>query len=185
MGPQQPGYTADEALTRETFLALMWAFSYPGRVHALPEANPYQAIADTLLDLETSYFSPDDSLAFYLARTGARALTPDRAAYHFYPTLDETLLEVVETAAVGTMLFPEEAATLIVGARFGEGLTFRLQGPGLPPATPRLIRIAGVPRAFWQVRANANQYPLGWDIYLVNGMQVIGIPRTTDMSLVE
>lgn len=31
-----PAYTAEEARCRETFLALMWALSYPGREHMIP-----------------------------------------------------------------------------------------------------------------------------------------------------
>lgn len=185
MFQQSPIHTTEEAHARQTFLGLMWALSYPGRVYTLPTTNPYQTLADTLLDLETSFFSPDDELSPYLARTGARALPPNRAAYHFYPVLDEHLLSIVEQAAVGTMLFPDEGATLIIGAQLGTGIMFRLQGPGVPPGAVQNVRIAGIPQTFWQLRTTANHYPLGWDIYLIDGAQVLGLPRTTHMTLAE
>lgn len=185
MIPHIPVYSADQARTRTTFLALLWAFSYPGRVQRLPDDAPFEAVAETLLDLETSYFCPDNHLASYLIHTGARALSPERAAYHFYPVLDEVHLITAEQASVGTMVFPDEAATLIIGARLGDGPTFRLQGPGIPPDQTRFIKIAGVPLAFWQIRARVNHFPLGWDIYLVDGSQVLGIPRTVYLTLVE
>src|SRR5437870_4521086 len=92
---QTPIYTPEDARTRETFLALMWAMSYPGRAYPLPgatntrrrEPDAMLAIGETLLDLETSYFTPDFELASRFAQLGARSLPPERAQYHFYPEL--------------------------------------------------------------------------------------------------
>ena len=88
-----PIYTADEARDRETFLALMWSLSYPGRIQALPgAANTYDSfvhIGQALLDLESSFYTPDAALASALGATGARALPPTDAAYHFYPALTD------------------------------------------------------------------------------------------------
>jgi alpha-D-ribose 1-methylphosphonate 5-triphosphate synthase subunit PhnH len=177
-----PVYTPEEAHTRQTFLALMWAFSYPGRVHDLPIGDAFTAIADTLLDLETSYYTPNGDLALALSRTGARALPPDRAAYHFYPTLDYAMLPTVKSASIGTLMYPDQSATLIIGCRLGVGQTFLLEGPGIPKGTQQAIQVEGIPAEFWQLRSAANRYPRGWDIYLVSDAQIIGLPRTTQLS---
>jgi alpha-D-ribose 1-methylphosphonate 5-triphosphate synthase subunit PhnH len=180
-----PVYTPQEALARQTFLALMWSLSYPGRAYELPAsgADAFHAIGGSLLDLETSYFTPDNELALYLARTGARSLPPDRAAYHFYPTLDTDMLEFVQQASIGTLIYPDQSATLIFGCRLGLGTTFRLQGPGISPAAVQSLQLNDVPSEIWEMRTKANRYPRGWDVYLVDENRVIGIPRTTQMTV--
>lgn len=180
-----PVYTPEEARTRETFLALMWALSYPGRVYTLPftGTEAFLAIADTVLDLETSYFTADAALDTALARSGARRLSPEIAAYHFYPTVDQAMLTTIEQASTGSLLYPDQSATLFIGCKLGTGTTFTLTGPGIPPATPQRLLVDALPATFWPLRASANRYPLGWDIYLIDDTQVVGLPRTTQMTL--
>lgn len=181
-----PVYTPHEACTRQTFLALMWSLSYPGRVHKLPTngMDAFLAIGDTLLDLETSFYSPDNGLALHLSHTGARALPPNRAAYHFYPALDG-MLTSVKAADVGTLLNPEQSATLILGCTLGMGTTLLLEGPGVPPKSPVVIQVSSIPREFWDMRTSANRYPRGWDVYLVAEDSVIGLPRSTQITVKE
>jgi alpha-D-ribose 1-methylphosphonate 5-triphosphate synthase subunit PhnH len=179
-----PPYTAQEARARETFLALMWSLSYPGRVYTLPASgdDAFAAIAEALLDLETSYSQTSDpALLPMLARTGARALPPPTAAYHFHQTVDAATLTIIEKASAGTLLYPDQSATLILGARIGEGVALALKGPGIKGAGQ--IAIGGIPADFWAARARACQFPLGWDMYLVDGDSVIGLPRSTTIEI--
>lgn len=176
----QPLYTGEEARTRGTFLALLWALSHPGRIQELPpaDADGFLLIGQALLDLETSYYTPDPALAERLARTGARALEPDLAAYHFYPTLDAIpALNLLEAASTGTMLYPDQAATLFIGCQLGQGDRFTLSGPGIQAIEH--VSIGGVPPALWRLRKQVSRYPLGWDVFLVDGPRVLGLPRTT------
>ena len=176
-----PPYTTAEAQSRETFLALMWALSYPGRIHHLPtNIQNFRLIAETLLDLETSYFTPDESLQAVLATTGAHARQPSEAAYHFYEQVNETTLSTIRQASVGTMLYPDTAATLIVDCTLNSGVEFVLSGPGVNGQ--QSIQIGGLPDAIWDLRETACKYPLGWDVFLVDGPQVIGLPRSTRME---
>src|SRR5262245_999129 len=139
-----PPYTEAEARSRETFLALMWALSYPGRTYHLPEdVDSLIAIAEALLDLETSYYTPDDRLKLLLAQTGAQSLAVDQATYHFYLSIGEAELADIRQASIGTMLFPDEAATLFVGCKLGSGATLVLHGPGVNGQ--REIQVNGVP----------------------------------------
>jgi alpha-D-ribose 1-methylphosphonate 5-triphosphate synthase subunit PhnH len=177
-----PAYTAAEARSRETFLALMWALSYPGSNYSLPDAGePLVTIAETLLDLETSYYTPDDdALAAALAHTGARNLPPDGAAYHFYPVLSASALAAVQQASAGTMLYPDTAATLIIGCTFGGGMSLRLEGPGIDGQTH--VDAGDLPEAFWELRRSVCRFPLGWDVYFVDGRRVMGLPRSTKVT---
>lgn len=187
-----PSYTSEEAIRRETFLALMWALSYPGRIYDLPGGgfptgdSVFNLIADTLLDLETSYYTPDYTpdvnLAIHLARTGARALPVERASYHFYPILAAEHLSTLYHADAGTLLYPDRGATLFIGCQFKRETMLTLSGPGITPGNPLKLGAAGIPEDFWAKRAT-HRYPLGWDIYLVAGTQIVGLPRTTKISL--
>jgi alpha-D-ribose 1-methylphosphonate 5-triphosphate synthase subunit PhnH len=175
-----PIYTSDEALTRDTFMALLNALSYPGSVQTLPTDAAFAAIADTLLDIETAYYTPADDLHAHFSRNGARASEPERAAYHFYRDgLDETALATIKQATIGTLMYPDEGATLIITCTLGQGQTLTLSGPGIPAGTTQTVQLDGIPAAFWDLRAAANRYPRGWDVYFVDGVQVVGLPRTT------
>lgn len=182
-----PAYTQSEAQTRETFLAMMWSLSYPGRIYTIPTSteDAFHIIADTLLDIETSFYTPDESFVAHLSRNGARPLTPDRAAYHFYATLTESQLDTVKDASIGTLMYPDQSATLIIGATIGTGQTLHLSGPGIPPDVPGNIQVGGLPAAFWNLRERAIRYPRGWDVYLVDGKSIVGLPRTTVITIEE
>lgn len=178
-----PPYTEPEARTRETFLTLMWALSYPGRIQQLPSGlQAFPAIAETLLDLETSCCAADASLHPLLAKFGAQLLPPEQAAYHFYPSVAEKELSMIQKANIGTMLYPDEAATLFIGCALNTGKLFVLQGPGVQGQ--QAVRLGDIPDAFWALRESACRYPLGWDIYLIDGLQVIGLPRSVRIEAV-
>jgi alpha-D-ribose 1-methylphosphonate 5-triphosphate synthase subunit PhnH len=176
---------ASEALTQRAYLALQWSLSYPGRAHQLPVAydgaHDFVVIARTLLDLETSYFTNDDALARQLAHTGAKSRGVASAAYVFLPVLDDGSLELVEQVSVGSYAYPDESATLICGcvldAPDGDALTF--SGPGVDGS--QAVCIGGVPHAFWEVRRRLIRYPLGFDVFFVDGGHVVGVPRTAEV----
>ncbi len=174
-----PAYSPQEAAQHATFTALMSALSLPGRLYDLPQGDAFTLIADALLDLETSYYTPSAALAQHLARTGARALTPDTAAYHFYPA---GLLEMraLMQAHAGDMLYPDTAATLIISCAFnlGEAAEKLWTGPGIKGVHHSTLLL---PAEFWQARARFS-YPLGWDVLLTDGRRVIGLPRTTRVT---
>lgn len=177
-------YTPTEAKSRQTFLALMWGLSYPGRVQTLPvdqaPGNLF-AIGEALVDLETSYFTPDESLNMGLAKTSARHMPAHEAAYHFYPAVSGADLETIRQVTIGDMNFPDRGGTIIIGCKIGSGQALTLTGPGIE--TENHIEIGGLPEAFWEVRAEHIHYPLGWDIFLVDGPNLIGLPRTTVVSI--
>lgn len=173
----------EETLAHKTFTALMWALSNPGQMQLLPEAGlvAFGAIADALVDLETSYYTPDTALEAHLARTGARERAPQSAMYQFYPVLQESDFEAINAAPIGTLTYPDESATLVIGCVFGRGVRLSLRGPGIRDRAELLVD--GVPAAFWRLRSRIIRYPLGWDVFLVAGDQVVGLPRTTTVEV--
>lgn len=178
--PQLP---VAEARTQQTFTALMWALSYPGRCYTLPAAGlaAFAALGEALIDLETSFYCADSELGWLLAGNGARQRPPDQAMYQFYPQLDPAALVALAQAPVGSYSYPDESATLLVGCTLGDGQGLRLRGPGIPELSS--LQVGGIAAAFWALREQACRYPLGWDVFLVAGDQVVGLPRTTQIEV--
>jgi alpha-D-ribose 1-methylphosphonate 5-triphosphate synthase subunit PhnH len=173
-----PAMSPAEVRQHAAFTAMMWALSYPGRPQRLPASGlaAFALLGETLIDLETGFFTPDAGLAAALARTGGRALPPARAPYQLYPRLDDAGLAQLALAPRGSHLDPDQSATLLLGCSFGEGPAVTLMGPGVARAIT--LRVGGLPAGLWELRRTA-AYPLGWDILLVDGDQLVGLPRTT------
>ncbi len=184
-----PHYNRAEQLARDTFRALMSALSFPGRVFQLPLGDvstitSFATIGETLLDLETTYYTSDSDMDTYLSRTGAKAAPATQAAYHFYPQVDDMTMSSINAASVGTMLYPDQSATIFVGCKLRARVTLQLTGPGIPLADH--LQVNQLPLDFWDARKQAiDQYPLGWDVILVDGRDIVGLPRTTQIEVQE
>jgi len=187
-----PLYTPDEARNRETFLALMWALSYPGRIQPLTAVTPLQMLATigaALLDRETTYFTPDMALANLLNTIGARPADPTQAAYHFY--LDSShAIETIAQASVGDALYPDRSATIFIIGQIADvqepigshrdAIVLTVQGPGVKGTQD--VRIGGIPESLWTVRKRRIAFPLGWDLFIVDPVgRVVGFPRSTQI----
>lgn len=174
-----PVQTPFEARTQEVFTALLWALSRPGEVQPLPAGDDaFALIGETLLDLETSFHTPDETLKARLVLTGAPHVSAAEAEYLFFPIWDELAREAVKQARRGDALYPDRAATLIVPAGFsGEAQSWR--GPGIN-GNKRVT--ATLPDGFETLREKAVNYPLGWDALLVGPSGVVGLPRTTTIG---
>ena len=195
--PTSPKQSPSEAHSREAFLALMWALSYPGSGFALPTVSAdnnndfdgLQSIGHALLDLETSYYTADAELERALRNTGAISRPLAAADYVFFPRLTAQDIPALEQLKVGDYTYPDNNATLIVGCAFDNSATHLsaqrtalcLNGPGIQEA--QTIHMAELPDSFWALRAGLIRYPLGIDIMLVSRGWVIGLPRTTQVSL--
>lgn len=177
-----PLRSAAEAQSHALFQALMWAQSYPGEAQATPHTT-LEAIGETLLDLETSFYTPDDALAAALRRTGAKAKALREAEYLFFPTLTEDKLTSLRGAQRGDLLYPDRSATLVLGCHFGQGAHLRLSGPGIETATT--LTVGGLPLAFWALRNETRAFPLGWDVFLSDGAKIVGVPRSTEVTMPE
>lgn len=176
-----PIMSAAEARAQATFTALLWAFSHPGRSRELPDADAFAAIAECLLDLETSFFCADTDLRRRLLLYGARPAAPEAAQYHFYPTLRQSQLELLRSAPAGSYLYPDDGATVVLGCELGSGQRLAWSGPGIHGREE--LSVGGVPAALWSLRDEALRYPRGWDVVLVYGTRIVGLPRTTAVEV--
>lgn len=171
---------AFEARTNATFEALMWALARPGTVQDLPSADVAN-IAEALLDRECRVFCDDPALADKIESLGA-ALMPAGLADHCFMSIANTGgLEQLAQVPVGSDLYPDAGATVLSHARFGTGQRLRLTGPGIESSTE--ILIGGLADGIWSLRAARCRYPAGFDLFLICGARVIGLPRSTRIEV--
>lgn len=169
---------AAEARCNATFEALMWSMARPGEVRDLPEPG-LAPIVEALIDRECAAYSDSPALASMIADTGAVLAVDPAMADHLF--LDE-LKVTGELAAIrcGSALYPDEGATLVAQVAHGAGQRLRFTGPGIDGFSDVTIAL---PPEFWAMRARLCAYPEGFDLLLVDGQAVIGIPRSTQIEV--
>lgn len=173
--------TIDDTRTNTTFEEMMWALSRPGLIRTLPSAG-LAPIGESLLDRECTVAVVDDAeFARVLSRTGARSAPLQEADYVVATADTAEKASAFAELRIGTLDYPDQAATLFVPARFGFGARLMLTGPGVKDSVT--IAVDGIDASFWRVRTEAIRYPLGWDVYLVDGDRVIGLPRSTRIEV--
>ncbi len=175
MGHPQP--SEHEVGSNATFEALMWALSRPGQIRRLPEPGP-EGIVDALIDRECRVFASDEKTVARAARAGAEIVAPNEADHVFAGDLSDASL--LTRVPLGSDLHPENGATLVVNATFGTGEKLRLSGSGVDGAVT--IAIGGLPSDFWARRRAVSRYPMGFELFLIDGHQVLGIPRSTQVE---
>lgn len=175
------------------FRALLAALSEPGlacdigvSVETPAGLDPATAVALlTLADYETPIWLPvalrDGAAGAWLRFHCGAALVDDPARAAF-AVIDGTAAEPKLAAFnAGDDQFPDRSTTVLVqcvGLDGGE--TVALEGPGIPGR--RGVAPAGLRPGFWaEVEGNAALYPLGVDLLLVHGAQVLGLPRSTQI----
>lgn len=167
-----------ELRANETFEALLWALSRPGLPRALPDpAEP--SIVDALLDRECRVFSADPLLVPQIMRTGAEIAELEQADHVFLGDVQDA--DVLTQLRQGSDLYPDDGATVVLRCALRGGAKLALSGPGVDGRI--LVSPKGLPDGFWQMRAQVMRYPMGFDLLLVDGQQVVGIPRSTQVEV--
>jgi alpha-D-ribose 1-methylphosphonate 5-triphosphate synthase subunit PhnH len=184
-----PILTEQESRSQQTFTALMWALSRPGEVQYFKalemDTTGLETISDTVLDLETSFFTPDTLLCSKFKKTGAHCVSANQAAYQFYPAISLEQLFLLESAPIGTLLNPDHSATLVIACEFVPGLKLELSGAGIQDKTK--LEVAGLPLELFKLRNRVVSFPLGWDLLLVardqDNCKLVGIPRSSKLEI--
>jgi alpha-D-ribose 1-methylphosphonate 5-triphosphate synthase subunit PhnH len=198
MEPQTlAGGFADPVFGAQTiFRALMDAFANPGQVQALgaPLEMPaalepeLAAVALTLCDhdttvwLDTELMEAGAILAWLRFHTAA-PLTTDPALAQFALVSNADALPALDQFALGTDEYPDRSTTIALRVpSLIDGPDLTLRGPGINDH----IHVAptGLPHDFLaQWAANRGEFPRGVDLLLVSGGQVLGLPRTTRITM--
>jgi alpha-D-ribose 1-methylphosphonate 5-triphosphate synthase subunit PhnH len=190
-----PGFADPQQDAQRVFRRVLKAMSRPGQIIALdrlpdapaPLSGGAAAIALTLFDLDTPvWLSPElrqASAAYISFHTGA-PLTSAIGSASFVLASGGSL-PALEEMGVGDLEYPERAATLILQVdqvRHGPGR--RLRGPGVVDHVD--ISVDGLAEEFWAAfHANHHKFPLGFDVLLVAGESILGLPRTIAVGRME
>ncbi|MEO1554905.1 MAG: phosphonate C-P lyase system protein PhnH [Pseudomonadota bacterium] len=168
-----PAETRDNA----AFDALLWTLSRPGLPRDLPEPGE-QSIVTALLDRECLVYSADPLLMPEIMRTGAELVDIDKADHVFLAAM--TTSDSLADIAIGNNYYPDDGATVIIRANIGSGPALSLAGPGVDGAVT--LQLGGLPDGFWKARSARLRYPMGFDLFFVDGARVIGVPRSTTVE---
>ena len=172
----QPIPAPDETRANQNFKALLGALSRPGQIHNLA-APGEEEIIQALIDRECRVFCVDPGLGATLRQTGALMVEPQEADHLFLGTLSD--LALLHLLSLGSDLNPDDGATVVIqaGLSQSQAQTLRLSGPGIDTALD--VAITGLPNGFWSARRDLIRYPMGFDLFLLDGADVMGIPRST------
>jgi alpha-D-ribose 1-methylphosphonate 5-triphosphate synthase subunit PhnH len=168
-----------EARSNATFEALMWSMSRPGEPREMPEPG-FLPIVEAMIDLECVAFADTAEVTRAIAVSGAELTADVALADHVFIEKVESGMSSVAHLRCGSALYPDDGATLVVKAGIGDGTQLRLSGPGIEAT--RDIAVALSPE-FWAARQALCLYPQGFDLFVVDGRAVIGIPRSTEVEV--
>ena len=177
------------------FRLILQALSTPGvllRVDTSSFEGPQglsSAAAATLLalaDYETPVWLPDhlvkgpmrDWLVFH---TGAPI--SERPEHALFAIIDAGSPDpALARFATGEDRYPDRSATLIVLCPSLEnGTPLMVTGPGIESSVN--FAPQGIRNGFWdEFAANHERFPLGVDLLLVSGDQIVGLPRTSKVT---
>ncbi|WP_284176721.1 phosphonate C-P lyase system protein PhnH [Rhabdaerophilum sp. SD176] len=193
--PFNPGIGFSDPVfqSQAAFRGILTALSEPGTIHDLGPFAPCPVGLEpatailllTLADYETPVWMPEalesgEAGVWLRFHCGAPAASAAKAAFavgtagHGFPGVD--------AFSPGNELYPDQSTTLILQiSSLTGGETLDLEGPGIPGT--RQIAPRGLPAGFAVEWArNTRLYPLGVDIVLAAGSQILGLPRTTRIA---
>lgn len=173
-----PNRNADEILASAAFDALLAATANPGQKMALPDPS-LPSIITALIDRECTVFASDEALLAQLVETGARSESVQRADFVFCTA--QELDEVMPKVKVGSDLYPDDGATLIISTKLDESGKVQLSGPGIE--TQINVGISGLNQSHWAQRANQIRYPTGFEMLIVDEATLIAVPRSTQVEV--
>lgn len=173
-----PARSDTEARANATYEALMWALARPGLPRSLPEASD-GVIVEALIDRECAVFCAAPALSDQVARTGAALVAPAAADHLFLGAMDSA--EPLRAVRCGSDLYPDDGATVVAEAQIGSGPRVRLTGPGVDGTVE--VALGGLPDGLWDTRRQMLRYPMGFELVLRDGAQIIGLPRSTAVEV--
>jgi len=184
---------ADQVMqSQQVFRSILDSLSNPSRcvsigqhVPECPDDVPSAVAAAllTLADYETPvYLAPrfhtKPVLSWLAFHAGCPIVdTPDQAGFAVLDGGEPS--PALDRFNPGDERYPDRSTTVfVVCADLSGGHPVRLRGPGIEHEA--MIAPQGLHAGFWpEVEANHSRFPMGVDLMLVSGADLIGLPRTT------
>ena len=189
VAPLIQGFSDPILGSQAIFRSILDAMAHPGTIGAIddsicgtPKDIPLAAAACllTLIDYDTpvwlapEFMSMRSWLAFHTGAPEAESIDHTRFALISGQSSSPTVIDFPK----GDDRYPDLSATLIVVCTSLQGgRPIRLTGPGIE--SEKIISPQGLHDSFWSyVRENNSQFPLGSDIILVAGHELLALPRS-------
>jgi alpha-D-ribose 1-methylphosphonate 5-triphosphate synthase subunit PhnH len=192
------GFANPVQSSQAVFRSVMNAMARPGSVHTIAEtvkapslmmpATAAVALAlfdhDTPIWLDQVFASEGDMASWLRFQTGA-PLTADASQAAFALIAKGSALPDFQAFAPGTPEYPDRSTTLVVQVEtLTAGDEFTLSGPGIQGTAK--LRAGALPQDFVaRMQANRALFPLGVDLLLVNGNDLVALPRSTHVAAKE
>ena len=179
---------------QRAFKAVMDALSRPGTLQRLPnEAAPPAPLPQGLAEVALTLCDHDSPVWLDAGLVSENAVS-DWLRFHTGATLVNSVTEAdfafvvgalppLSSFALGSDEYPDRSTTIVLSLpSLTTGPALTLRGPGIKETAT--INPAGLPGDFLtQWGENREQFPRGIDLLLVGPEGVIGLPRTTRISL--
>jgi len=191
----EPGFGDPVFDAQAGFRGVLDALARPGRRATLPRplsapaplSPAATAIALTLFDHDTPVWLDGAALAgeaaaFLRFHCGCPLVDEaERAA--FAVAAAPSRLPALHAFAIGEDRYPETSTTLVIDLpALDGGPAVTLSGPGIE-ATATIAPL-GLPDGFWSMMvANRALFPLGVDVLLAAGVEVLGLPRSVKVEV--
>jgi alpha-D-ribose 1-methylphosphonate 5-triphosphate synthase subunit PhnH len=184
------GFTAPVFQTQAAFRLVMDAMAQPGRIvdlgHAVQPPPPLHlaaaAFLATLADYDTPVWFEDsgaDTAASWLTFHTGATVTKDPATASFAVLSKNSPVIGWRNFPMGSLSYPDRSATLLLPVEsLCDGTPLTIRGPGIETAAT--IAPRGLPDGFTETMAiNAARFPLGFDLLMTYGSELLALPRTT------
>lgn len=186
-----PGFADPVHDAQQAFRCVLQAMSLPGRVMQMPPAltsppglsRASAALLLSLADSDTPVWLPpalrQGPAGDYLRFHAGCPLVEETSEAQFLLLQGLSQLPSHAVLRCGDPEYPDRAATLIVDVpELASPGPIRLRGPGIPSQAE--IAVGGWTQATQDFLSdNRQRFPLGVDLILCCGNQLMGLPRTT------
>jgi alpha-D-ribose 1-methylphosphonate 5-triphosphate synthase subunit PhnH len=184
------GFTAPVLQSQAAFRLVMDAMAQPGRIvdlgHSAQAPAPLEpaaaAVVATLADYDTLVWFEDngtDAAASWLTFHTGAAVTKDPSTVIFAVLSKNSPVSGWWNFTMGSLSYPDRSATLVLPVEsLRDGTPLTIRGPGIETAAT--IAPRGLPDGFTETMAiNATRFPLGFDLLMICGSELLALPRTT------
>jgi alpha-D-ribose 1-methylphosphonate 5-triphosphate synthase subunit PhnH len=186
------GFTAPVFQSQAAFRLVMDAMAQPGCIvdlgHSVQAPGPLEpaaaAILATLADYDTPVWFEDngtDAAASWLTFHTGAAVSKDPSTASFAVLSKNSPVSGWRNFAMGSLSYPDRSATLVLPVEsLRDGTPLTIRGPGIETAAT--IAPRRLPDGFTEAMAiNAARFPLGFDLLMTCGSELLALPRTTHL----
>ncbi|ETD72479.1 carbon-phosphorus lyase [Pelistega indica] len=187
----QKGFNDEVQDAQLTFRAALKALSEPGTYCQAASVAPLASLSGVGVALILTLCDSDSRV--YLGKPFDNEQIKHNLSFHCgcqivtdidqadFVLITEQEINLLSSCRLGTDRDPEKGATVLLQVTSLQGGdSYCLTGPGIE--TEKIIN-PQVSAQLWELRQQLNQFPRGLDFFMFDAKAMLGIPRTTKVSM--